>query len=247
MWDGHAVAAKALFLALSIVAIGGCDRGAVPAAAQTAREQLQLAAGRYQIDPERNRIWVLTQKGVVLYDLSRPEQIAVSLPDWLLVDTSYACPADLALGPKGEAVITSNILPTLWRIDPDTLAVTVHPLELDADTDKDVGFSGLAYSPRHGAFFAASYAHGSLWRIDPLLKRAQKLPLPTSIPEACGLAVRSRSDQKSLGRVADLCVDTPNGGWSVVLGIDWRSAFVSAASCANRPRSSSIVSFTGGN
>ena len=88
--------------------------------------------------------------------------MSLPLPGWLLVDAPYSCPPDLALGPKGEALITSNILPTLWRIDPESLAVTVHPLLLDADTDKDVGFSALAYSPQHGAFIAASYAHGSL-------------------------------------------------------------------------------------
>ncbi|MGH8700184.1 MAG: hypothetical protein ACREVR_03265, partial [Burkholderiales bacterium] len=154
---------------------------------------------------------------------------------WLLVDASYGCLPDLALGPQGEAVITSNILPTLWRIDPDTLAVSVHPLSLDADTDKDVGFSGLAYSPQHGAFLAASYHHGSLWRIDPLLERAQKIPLSAPIPEPCGLAVRPRSTQQALRQPADLCVRTPRGGWSVIFTPDWRFAYVSVAPCTDRP------------
>jgi hypothetical protein len=234
MWNGNAVAVRAIFLAISSVAIGGCEIGAAPRQAPEAAHDarhLQLPNGRYQIDHTRNRVWLLTQAGVFVYDLSRPERIAVSLPDWLLVDTAYACPPDLALGPGGEAVITSNILPTLWRIDPDTLAVSVHPLVLDADTDKDVGFSGLAYSPQHGAFLAVSYAHGSLWRIDPLLKGAQKIPLSAPIPEACGLAVRSRSSQQARGRPADLCVRTPRADWSVVFRPDWRAAHVSAASC----------------
>jgi hypothetical protein len=132
-------------------------------------------------------------------------------------------------------VITSNTLPTLWRIDPDTLAVSVHSLVLDSDTDKDVGFSGLVYSPEHGGYFAASYGHGSLWRIDPLFRRAQKIPLSAPIPEACGLAVRPRNAQQALGRLADLCVRTPRGGWTVVFAHDWRSAYVSAAPCTDRP------------
>lgn len=233
MWNGNAVAVRVLFLALSIVSIGGCDNGAAPRQAARAGQQLELPTGRYQIDAARNRVWFLTQEGVFVYDLSRPERIALPLPDWITVATSYGCLPDLALGPGGEAVITSNIVPTLWRIDPDTLAVSVHPLELDADTDKDVGFSGLAWSPQHGAFLAASYAHGSLWRIDRLFKGAQKISLSAPIPEACGLTVRSRSTQQAPGRLADLCVRTPHGGWSVAFARDWRSAYVSAVPCSD--------------
>ena len=39
---------------------------------------------------------------------------------------------------------------TLWRIDPETLAVTVHPLVLDDHRGRDIGFSALTWSPRHG-------------------------------------------------------------------------------------------------
>jgi hypothetical protein len=238
MWPGNAVAVRVFFLAISMVSIGGCDMGAAPPQAAKAthgRPQLQLPNGRYQIDPARNRVWLLTDEGVFVYDLSRPERIALSLPDWLRLPAEYGCLPDLALGPSGEAVITSNILPTLWRIDPDTLAVSLHPLVLDADTDKDVGFSGLAYSPQHGAFLAASYAHGSLWRIDPLFKEAQKIALSAPIPEPCGLALQSRSSQQPLSRPAELCVRTPHGSWSVVITRDSRSAYVSAAPCMDRP------------
>jgi hypothetical protein len=116
--------------------------------------------------------------------------------------------------------------------------VSLHPLVLDADSDKDVGFSGLVYSSEHGGYFAASYSHGSLWSIDPLFRRAQKIPLSAPIPEACGLAVRPRSSQPALGRLADLCVRTPRGprgGWTVVFAQDRRSAYVSAAPCTDRP------------
>ena len=54
------------------------------------------------------------------------------------VDPAYACQAALALGPKGEALVTSNILPTVWKIDPETLAVSEYALVLDADQDKDM-------------------------------------------------------------------------------------------------------------
>jgi hypothetical protein len=128
-------------LAISIVSSAGCDVGSPPREAANAaqdRQPIQPPSGRYEIDPGRDRVWLLTHEGAFVYDLSRPERIALSLPGWLLVDPFYGCLPDLALGPRGEAVITSNTLPTLWRVDPDTLAVSVHPLALDADTDKDV-------------------------------------------------------------------------------------------------------------
>jgi hypothetical protein len=247
MWNGNAVAVRMFFLAASIVSIGGCDIGAAPEqAAKVARDaqQLQLPNGRYQIDPERNRVWSLTREGVFVYDVSRPERVAVSLPGWVWAGAPYSCLPDLALGPKGEAVITSDILPTLWRIDPDTLAVTVHPLVLDSDTDKDVGFSGLVYSSEHGTYFAASYNHGSLWRIDPLFRGAQKVALSAPLPEACALAVRPRTLQQRTSRLAGLCVGTPQGGWTIDFAPDQRSAYVRAASCADRLAQLHVFSFS---
>lgn len=139
----------AVLLSASILSIAGLDQSG-PATA-------------------RDRAWQLTADGVVT------GKTVVPIPGWVLAQPSYACAPELAVGPKGEAVITSNVVPTLWRVDPETLAVTEHPLALDADADKDVGLTRLVYSPKHAAFFAVSHAHGSLWRIDTQLKRAQKI------------------------------------------------------------------------
>ena len=251
MWNGNAVPVGGFLLATALVSLAGCDIGVAPRnEAAYESPQFELPNARYRVDPERGRVWLLAREGVFVYDLSRPERVSVPLPGWLSVDAPYSCPPDLALGPKGEALITSNTLPTLWRIDPESLAVTVHPLLLDADTNKDVGFSALAYSAQHGAFIAASYAHGSLWRIDPLLERAQKISLSAPIREACGVAVRPRSSQSALSRLADVCVHTPRGGWSVILAPDWRSAQVSAAPCTEHPWPFNVArlnDLTGGN
>ena len=190
MWNAKAGTVRALFLAASMVLIAGCDIGAAPLQASNGAPELRLPGARYQVDPARNRIWVLTPEGVFLFDVSRPERTAVPLPGWVWAGAPYGCLPDLALGPRGEAVVTSDVLPTLWRIDPDSLAVSVHALQLDADTDKDVGFTGLVFSAQHGAYFAASDSHGSRWRIDTLLRTAQKIPLSASIPQPCGLALR---------------------------------------------------------
>ncbi len=202
MWNVNVGSARALFLVALIVSIGGCDPGVVPAPGPKGASnasQSQRPDARYQVDAARNRVWTLTPDGVFLHDAATGKDIEVPIPGWQWVDTQYACPPDLALGPNGEAVITSNVVPTLWRIDPETLAVTVHPLVLDADTDKDVGFSGLVYSSEHGAFFAISDTHGSLWRIDPLFKTAQKIPLSAPI-----------ASRRSASASAASCTDTPS-------------------------------------
>jgi uncharacterized protein YjiK len=115
--------------------------------------------------------------------------------------------------------VTSNVLPVLWKIDPQTLAVTVHPLQLDADIDKDVGFSGLAYSARDGAYFAVSELHGTLWRIDLPLRRAQKIALSEPVRGACSVSMQR---QQHASRFSRLTVD----GRTINLSPDQRSAYV---------------------
>lgn len=139
---------------------------------------------RYRAQPELARAWVIDAGGLFLEEARKPRR-AIKLADWQWAGEPYACAPDLAVGPRGEVVVTSNVLPVLWRIDPYTLAVTVHRLQLDADTDKDVGFSALVYSERDGAYFGVSALHGSLWRIDPLLRRAQKIALSEPQAGAC--------------------------------------------------------------
>jgi len=129
---------------------------------------------RYRAQSERGRAWVIDAGGLFLEEARKPRR-AIALPEWQWAAEPYACAPDIAIGPRGEAVVTSNVLPVLWRVDPDTLAVSVHRVQLDADTDKDVGFSRLEYSERHAAYFAVSEPHGSTWRIDPLLGSAQKI------------------------------------------------------------------------
>lgn len=198
--------AAAFILAGLIAPLGGCDISAASLQTQVSAANAPLAPqARYLVDSVRNRAWSLSPEGVFLVELSKPGKIAISLPGWVWAREPYGCLPDLAVGPSGEAVITSNVVPTLWRIDPDTLAVSVHRLALDADNDKDVGFSALVYSREHDAFFAASTSHGSLWRIDPRLVTGQKIPLSASIPEACGLAVRQHCPQPNTGKPAGLC------------------------------------------
>ena len=121
------------------------------------------------------RAWALTHDGVSLRDAATPQPITVALPGWHWAGAPYGSAPALAIGPQGEAIVTSDSVPVLWRIDPKTLAVSVHRLALDADTDKDVGFSTLAYSREHDAFVGVSGLLGSVWMIDRPLVQARKI------------------------------------------------------------------------
>lgn len=185
MWNAKAGTAGALFLAASMVMIAGCDVGALPRQARNEAPELQPPGARTRVDAARKRVWTLTSEGVVLSEASRPERVVVPLPGWVWAHAPYGRLPDLALGPRGEVVVTSNVVPTLWRIDPVSFAVSVHALALDADTDKDVGFTGLVFSPKHGAYFAASEALGSRWRIDLMPGKARKISHSAPGPQAC--------------------------------------------------------------
>jgi len=151
------------------------------------RPEMPLATIGSQVDAARGRIWWLTGAGLVLHDRGQRQPVTVTLPGWQWAGTPYGCPPGLALGPKGEVIVTSDVLPKLWRVDPYTLAVTVHAPVLDDHADRDVGFAALSYSARHGAYFAVGSTPGSLWRIDPFLSRAQEAPLAASRTQPCGL------------------------------------------------------------
>ena len=175
MMNVKAGTAGALFLAAAVVLIAGCDAGAVPRQARSEAPEFQSPGARTRVDAARSRFWTLTPEGVVLFEGTRQVRTALTLPGWVWAAAPYGCPPDLALGPRGEVMVTSNVVPTLWRIDPASLVVSVHALALDADAGRDVGFTGLLFSPKHGAYFASSEAHGSRWRIDPASGTARKL------------------------------------------------------------------------
>ncbi|TMH72092.1 MAG: hypothetical protein E6H57_03975 [Betaproteobacteria bacterium] len=158
-------AIASILAAAALAGLTGCESNAVPSASSMLG---------YQVDTIRDRSVWLTREGVLIHSTASARPVAVTLPGWLYVGSPH-CPPDVALGPKGEVVVTSNVVSTLWRIDPETFAVTVHPLALDADTDKDVGFAAVVYSSEQAAFIAYSGVQRSVWRIDPQLKSAAKL------------------------------------------------------------------------
>ena len=82
---------------------------------------------RSRNDPARGRLWILTSDDVEVYDTAQRRKMAhLEIPGWHWVHLPFACPPGVALGPRGEIVITSNVSPTLWRVDPETFAMSRH-------------------------------------------------------------------------------------------------------------------------
>lgn len=157
--------AIAAVLALTtLVGVAGCESNAQPGATKILG---------YQVDAARNRSVWLTREGVQIHGAAM-QPVSVGLPGWLYAGAPH-CPPAVALGPAGEIVVTSNVIPTLWRIDAETFVVTEHPLVLDSDQDKDVGFAAMVYAPEQRAYIAYSDTQRSLWKVDASLRTAVKL------------------------------------------------------------------------
>ena len=162
---------KSIVLAVSVAWLGGCEVNALPS--QEAR--VENSQNSRLVDAGRARIWTLTRDGLFLQQVASTERRAIALPGWVMAGHPFGGEPVLALGPGGDILVTSDVLPVVWRVDQRTLAVHVHPLSLDAHDDKDFGFTSLSYSPRDGAFVAASSAPAARWRINAALTRAERI------------------------------------------------------------------------
>ena len=140
-------------------------------------------------DAERNRLWVLEPDAVTLYDITNARRLrSIVLPELILVGANErVCPPDIAVDAGGTVFISSNAVPVVWRIDPVRFEVTRTELALDAETDKDVGFTGLSFAA-DGVLLAAGSTFGSLWRIDLRQARASKVASYPSASVPCNPA-----------------------------------------------------------
>jgi hypothetical protein len=242
---------RTLVVAVALALQAGCETGpgasagaSRPYAANPGTKPLNV---RYQVDAARERVWWLTADGVFVNNARASQKTAVPLRGWTWAAAPWSCMPDLALGPRGEAVVTSNVVPVVWKIDPETLAVSEHPLALDADGDKDVGFSGLTYSPEHEAYFAVSGVHGTLWKIDAQLTRAEKIALSIPIHSACRVAMSPRVFSQASGRAAvGICVSGAERNWTVDLVLAHRSGYVRKTACTDLPWQFRQLALNGG-
>ena len=166
---------RSLVLALSAAWLGGCDVNAVPSRATADTPSQVSHEGPRLVDAGRGRVWSLTREGLVLRHIASTEKRHIALPGWVTAGPPFGFEPAMVAGPGGDILVTSDVLPVIWRVDPRTLVVTAHQLALDAHQDKDLGFVSLAYSSRDGAFVAESAAPAARWRIDAGLTRAERI------------------------------------------------------------------------
>ena len=190
---------------------------------------------RTVVGAARNRVWTLDHDAVRLQEGGKQQRF--ELPGWMHISEEYACRPDLAVDAQGAVVVTTNAMPIMWRVDPANGQVTRHELVLDADTGQDVGFTGLSYAADQGVFFAVSGTYGSLWRIDPLLRRAQKIPTSEPVRNACALSV----ERSKTRRTVVLCVRGLPAPRRVHLTPDQRSAYVRYEACLEQGAEADIA------
>lgn len=152
-----------------------------------------------RVDAQRNRLWVLDPEALTLYDNLNGRRLRrLALPDPFLVGDQHACPPDIALDAAGTVFVSSNVLPVLWRIDPQRFEVTRIALSMDADTDKDFGFTGLSFAG-DDILIAAASTFASLWRIDIRKASATKIASYPAATRACDPAVLLQAGRERSG------------------------------------------------
>lgn len=238
------ISRSAVATAIILLAVAGCD-SSVPSERSSATQagthglrpvewyEARANVLRARLDSERGRIWTLHADGVDLYDARSDQKLrSFALPEWIWAGPFSACPPDLALGGGGEVVVSSNVVPVLWRIDPASFQVSRHELTVVGHPGREVGFSGLLHSPRQGVFLGVNGPDGSMWRIDASLTRAEHIPLSSPMPRACGLSAKSGGAGKpGLGA---LCVQAEEDEWTVHFAPDHRTGYVHPSACSAR-------------
>ncbi|HET9580796.1 MAG TPA: hypothetical protein VFP44_23415 [Usitatibacter sp.] len=183
------------------------------------------------MDARRNRAWILDSDAIYLYDVQTRRLVKrIELPGWLLVDEAYSCAPDLTIGPSGAAFVTSNITPDIWEIDPQDITVRRHALVLDADADKDVGLTGLAFDRESGTLFGVSAMLGTLWNIDLRRDTAYKVRLSRPVRGGCGL-VALNVQRPSKPAPPILCIAGSKPADGVELNSDMREGRTTSGAC----------------
>jgi len=141
-------------------------------------------------DIARGRNYVLEGGTVRAYSNAARIVRRIDLPDAVFAHLPYACPPAMIVDRSGGVIISSNVLPVLWRIEPERFTVQRYELQLDLDNDLDVGFSGLAPAHDDGIVFAHAGALGSLWRIELSSGKATKINLPLPFGCRCSTATK---------------------------------------------------------
>ena len=152
----------------ALIAICGCDSAArTPTAAIAPSAVIQPFDApdvlRVKIDAARDRVWVLRLDEVHVYDRqTRRLMRRISLPSWSVADL---CGPGIVFDSSGAALISHNLEPKLWRVDPNVPEVREHTIRLIGGEKLDVGFGSIVFGSDGFLYGVASSGH-SVWRID---------------------------------------------------------------------------------
>ena len=129
---------------------------------------------RVRHDAPRQRTWYLVAgDGVYLQEEGGDALWRFALPGWVNTVRTQASDPDLVVEPDGSLLVSSNIVPDLWRVDADSRAVARLRVAPDQDTTKDFGFASLRIAG-DGVLYAIGSIDGGGWRIDVEAGRAQR-------------------------------------------------------------------------
>jgi hypothetical protein len=139
------------------------------------------------IDLARARRWELGWSSVSAYDLATGRRIrTVPLPRMISSAAAASCLPEMILARSGALIVASNIQPVLWRVSPSRFEVERIEIQLDTDTDQDIGFTRLAWSAGESALHAVSAPTGTLWRIDVAGGKGEKMGQAEALRGKCG-------------------------------------------------------------
>ena len=78
----------------------------------------QLEFQLVRVDTERNRRWVLELDSLTVYDNLNGRRLRHIILPGCVSPSHRRLPPGLVLDASGAALVSSNVLPVLWRIDP---------------------------------------------------------------------------------------------------------------------------------
>lgn len=141
---------------------------------------------RLRTDSARNRLWVLDEDSVYVYALPSAALVSrIELPRF--VSSRAACLPDLALDAFGNGFVSDNERPALYRIDADSMALSMIPVRVSAEHTSHEGLSALAPTRWPGVMLAGSAASGRLWLIDLPTGSANPVEMAGDLKGICGL------------------------------------------------------------
>jgi hypothetical protein len=188
------IARAAVVSAILSIVLAACNSSIAVERASGSQSLVAWSAARphvlrAKLDTAGGTIWALHADGIDVHDATSDERIrSIRLPGWIWAADPGACPPDFLVAPDGDVLVTSNVVPVIWRIDAARFEVTRHDVDVEDHRDRDIGFAGLA--ARDGAWLAVGAHDNSLWRIDSSLTRAKAVGVSSPMPGTCGVSDR---------------------------------------------------------